>query len=149
MIYSGGDECSSGFQRMSVINFECNKTAGERVGPAYPSLCYGLACAHSSCLGRRVLNSGVSWLPLGLATSSPQVFLSQHYPPCPHSSRMHTYILFPSSSALHVCFGNLPSAGLAGESLCLEFCCRHTQQSRPSRGSLIQQLQVCATSFMS
>lgn len=30
LIYSGGDECSSGFQRMSVINFECNETAGER-----------------------------------------------------------------------------------------------------------------------
>ena len=30
----------------------------------------------------------------------------------PLLSRMHTYILFPSSSALHVCFGNLPSAGL-------------------------------------
>lgn len=29
LIYSGGDECSSGFQRMSVINFECNKTAGQ------------------------------------------------------------------------------------------------------------------------
>ncbi|KAM7135316.1 cation-independent mannose-6-phosphate receptor isoform 2-T2 [Molossus nigricans] len=28
LIYSGGDECSSGFQRMSVINFECNETAG-------------------------------------------------------------------------------------------------------------------------
>ncbi|XP_007943478.1 cation-independent mannose-6-phosphate receptor [Orycteropus afer afer] len=28
LIYSGGDECSSGFQRMSVINFECNQTAG-------------------------------------------------------------------------------------------------------------------------
>ncbi|KAF5914863.1 hypothetical protein HPG69_010929 [Diceros bicornis minor] len=28
LIYFGGDECSSGFQRMSVINFECNKTAG-------------------------------------------------------------------------------------------------------------------------
>ncbi|GAB1300523.1 Cation-independent mannose-6-phosphate receptor [Apodemus speciosus] len=27
LIYSGGDECSSGFQRMSVINFECNQTA--------------------------------------------------------------------------------------------------------------------------
>ncbi|KAI5938484.1 Cation-independent mannose-6-phosphate receptor [Manis javanica] len=27
LIYSGGDECSSGFQRMSVINFECNRTA--------------------------------------------------------------------------------------------------------------------------
>ncbi|XP_044616685.2 cation-independent mannose-6-phosphate receptor [Equus asinus] len=27
LIYFGGDECSSGFQRMSVINFECNKTA--------------------------------------------------------------------------------------------------------------------------
>ncbi|XP_052025662.1 cation-independent mannose-6-phosphate receptor isoform X3 [Apodemus sylvaticus] len=29
LIYSGGDECSSGFQRMSVINFECNQTAGK------------------------------------------------------------------------------------------------------------------------
>ncbi|XP_045356158.1 cation-independent mannose-6-phosphate receptor [Leopardus geoffroyi] len=28
LIYFGGDECSSGFQRMTVINFECNKTAG-------------------------------------------------------------------------------------------------------------------------
>ncbi|XP_037673819.1 cation-independent mannose-6-phosphate receptor [Choloepus didactylus] len=28
LIYFGGDECSSGFQRMSIINFECNKTAG-------------------------------------------------------------------------------------------------------------------------
>ncbi|XP_068926465.1 cation-independent mannose-6-phosphate receptor [Petaurus breviceps papuanus] len=28
LIYSGGDTCRSGFQRMSVINFECNKTAG-------------------------------------------------------------------------------------------------------------------------
>ncbi|XP_008584980.1 PREDICTED: cation-independent mannose-6-phosphate receptor [Galeopterus variegatus] len=28
LIYFGGDECSSGFQRMSVINFECNKNAG-------------------------------------------------------------------------------------------------------------------------
>ncbi|XP_075410409.1 cation-independent mannose-6-phosphate receptor isoform X1 [Tenrec ecaudatus] len=27
LIYFGGDECSSGFQRMSIINFECNKTA--------------------------------------------------------------------------------------------------------------------------
>ncbi|XP_053447080.1 cation-independent mannose-6-phosphate receptor [Nycticebus coucang] len=27
LIYSGGDECSSGFQRMSVINFECSETA--------------------------------------------------------------------------------------------------------------------------
>lgn len=29
LIYFGGEECSSGFQRMSVINFECNQTAGE------------------------------------------------------------------------------------------------------------------------
>ncbi|KAF6114200.1 insulin like growth factor 2 receptor [Phyllostomus discolor] len=28
LTYLGGDECSSGFQRMSVINFECNETAG-------------------------------------------------------------------------------------------------------------------------
>lgn len=29
LTYLGGDECSSGFQRMSVISFECNETAGE------------------------------------------------------------------------------------------------------------------------
>ncbi|KAM9666055.1 cation-independent mannose-6-phosphate receptor [Trichechus inunguis] len=28
LLYLGGDECSSGFQRVSVINFECNETAG-------------------------------------------------------------------------------------------------------------------------
>ncbi|EPY85235.1 cation-independent mannose-6-phosphate receptor precursor [Camelus ferus] len=28
LIYFGGDECSSGFQRMSVINFECSQSAG-------------------------------------------------------------------------------------------------------------------------
>uniref|UniRef100_A0A8C4YSS2 Insulin like growth factor 2 receptor n=1 Tax=Gopherus evgoodei TaxID=1825980 RepID=A0A8C4YSS2_9SAUR len=28
LIYPDGDECSSGFQRMTVINFECNETAG-------------------------------------------------------------------------------------------------------------------------
>ncbi|XP_043858247.1 cation-independent mannose-6-phosphate receptor isoform X1 [Dromiciops gliroides] len=27
LIYPGGDACGSGFQRMTVINFECNKTA--------------------------------------------------------------------------------------------------------------------------
>uniref|UniRef100_A0A8C5VW34 Cation-independent mannose-6-phosphate receptor n=1 Tax=Microcebus murinus TaxID=30608 RepID=A0A8C5VW34_MICMU len=29
LLYFGGDECSSGFQRMSVINFECNKSADD------------------------------------------------------------------------------------------------------------------------
>uniref|UniRef100_A0A8C0J7F8 Insulin like growth factor 2 receptor n=1 Tax=Chelonoidis abingdonii TaxID=106734 RepID=A0A8C0J7F8_CHEAB len=28
LTYPDGDECSSGFQRMTVINFECNETAG-------------------------------------------------------------------------------------------------------------------------
>ncbi|XP_030627174.1 cation-independent mannose-6-phosphate receptor [Chanos chanos] len=28
LIYPGGDKCSSGFQRMTIINFECNQTAG-------------------------------------------------------------------------------------------------------------------------
>ncbi|XP_054910202.1 cation-independent mannose-6-phosphate receptor [Poeciliopsis prolifica] len=27
LIYPGGDKCSSGFQRMTIINFQCNKTA--------------------------------------------------------------------------------------------------------------------------
>ncbi|XP_055982014.1 cation-independent mannose-6-phosphate receptor isoform X3 [Sorex fumeus] len=37
LIYRGGDECSSGFQRMTVINLECNKTAGNngRGAPVY------------------------------------------------------------------------------------------------------------------
>ncbi|ELK09957.1 Cation-independent mannose-6-phosphate receptor [Pteropus alecto] len=29
LIYFGGEECSSGFQRMTVINFECSETAGD------------------------------------------------------------------------------------------------------------------------
>ncbi|XP_066532658.1 cation-independent mannose-6-phosphate receptor isoform X2 [Hoplias malabaricus] len=28
LIYPGGSKCSSGFQRMTIINFECNSTAG-------------------------------------------------------------------------------------------------------------------------
>ncbi|MBN3306457.1 MPRI protein, partial [Amia calva] len=28
LIYPGGNTCSSGFQRMTIINFECNQTAG-------------------------------------------------------------------------------------------------------------------------
>ncbi|KAL4649143.1 cation-independent mannose-6-phosphate receptor [Arapaima gigas] len=28
LIYPGGSNCSSGFQRMTIINFECNQTAG-------------------------------------------------------------------------------------------------------------------------
>ncbi|MEE6475517.1 hypothetical protein FKM82_010780, partial [Ascaphus truei] len=31
LTYPGGETCSSGFQRMTVINFECNETEGERV----------------------------------------------------------------------------------------------------------------------
>lgn len=38
LIYFGGEECSSGFQRMTVINFECSETAGERPG-VLPVLC--------------------------------------------------------------------------------------------------------------
>lgn len=79
---------------------------------------------------KSILNRGVSWLPLGPAAPSPQASLvtgMSSLPPLP--SRMHTYILFPSSSALRVCFGNLPSAGLAEESLCLEFCCRHVRSA--------------------
>lgn len=29
LIYPGGSKCSSGFERMTIINFECNKTARE------------------------------------------------------------------------------------------------------------------------
>lgn len=31
LIYPGGSRCSSGFERMTIINFECNKTACEDV----------------------------------------------------------------------------------------------------------------------
>ncbi|MED6263286.1 hypothetical protein CHARACLAT_003033 [Characodon lateralis] len=30
LIYPGGDKCSSGFQRMTIINFQCNKTASNK-----------------------------------------------------------------------------------------------------------------------
>lgn len=49
LIYFGGDECSSGFQRMSVINFECNETAGECAQGFYPC---------SALFGGCVLGSG-------------------------------------------------------------------------------------------
>jgi len=29
LIYPDGSRCSTGFQRMTIINFECNATAGE------------------------------------------------------------------------------------------------------------------------
>lgn len=29
LIYPNGDKCSSGFQRMTIINFECNKNASK------------------------------------------------------------------------------------------------------------------------
>uniref|UniRef100_A0A3B3VE79 Insulin-like growth factor 2 receptor n=1 Tax=Poecilia latipinna TaxID=48699 RepID=A0A3B3VE79_9TELE len=32
LIYPGGDKCSSGFQRMTIINFQCNKTANNGHG---------------------------------------------------------------------------------------------------------------------
>ncbi|KAG7509424.1 cation-independent mannose-6-phosphate receptor [Solea senegalensis] len=37
LIYPDGDECSSGFQRMTIINFECNQTAsnGGRGNPVF------------------------------------------------------------------------------------------------------------------
>lgn len=31
MIYPGGSKCSSGFERMTIINFECNKNACENL----------------------------------------------------------------------------------------------------------------------
>nr|XP_045014516.1 cation-independent mannose-6-phosphate receptor [Jaculus jaculus] len=45
LIYFGGDECSSGFQRMSVINFECNKTAGND-GKGEPVFTGEVDCAY-------------------------------------------------------------------------------------------------------
>ncbi|KAG7460969.1 hypothetical protein MATL_G00204630 [Megalops atlanticus] len=35
LIYPGGSACSSGFQRMTIINFECNRTAGND-GKGFP-----------------------------------------------------------------------------------------------------------------
>ncbi|TWW69178.1 cation-independent mannose-6-phosphate receptor isoform X1 [Takifugu flavidus] len=37
LIYPGGSQCSSGFERMTIINFECNKTAsnGGRGSPVF------------------------------------------------------------------------------------------------------------------
>ncbi|KAI6052130.1 cation-independent mannose-6-phosphate receptor [Marmota monax] len=45
LIYFGGDECSSGFQRMSVINFECNETAGDD-GKGAPVFTGEVACTY-------------------------------------------------------------------------------------------------------
>ncbi|XP_060061207.1 cation-independent mannose-6-phosphate receptor isoform X2 [Erinaceus europaeus] len=45
LIYSGGEECSSGFQRMSVINFECNKTAGSN-GRGWPVFTGEVDCTY-------------------------------------------------------------------------------------------------------
>ncbi|XP_023555112.1 cation-independent mannose-6-phosphate receptor [Octodon degus] len=45
LIYFGGEECSSGFQRMSVINFECNRTAGND-GKGEPVFTGEVACTY-------------------------------------------------------------------------------------------------------
>jgi hypothetical protein len=67
LVYFGGDECSSGFQRMSIINFECNKTAGEH-WVSTPALSVG---QRGVCVSLS-LNGAVRYPPLDLATSSPQ-----------------------------------------------------------------------------
>lgn len=68
LIYFGGDECSSGFQRMSVINFECNETAGEFALGFYPCSALMGVCV----LGRGMLCGAARSPPVGVATSSPQ-----------------------------------------------------------------------------
>ncbi|KAM5228759.1 cation-independent mannose-6-phosphate receptor [Ctenodactylus gundi] len=45
LIYFGGEECSSGFQRMSVINFECNQTA-ENSGKGVPTFTGEVDCTY-------------------------------------------------------------------------------------------------------
>uniref|UniRef100_A0A5F9C0Z7 Cation-independent mannose-6-phosphate receptor n=1 Tax=Oryctolagus cuniculus TaxID=9986 RepID=A0A5F9C0Z7_RABIT len=45
LIYFGGEECSSGFQRMSVINFECNETA-ENDGRGTPVFTGEMDCSY-------------------------------------------------------------------------------------------------------
>nr|XP_060609655.1 cation-independent mannose-6-phosphate receptor [Anolis sagrei ordinatus] len=45
LTYPGGDACSSGFQRMTVINFECNQTA-EDDGKGYPEFSDETDCTY-------------------------------------------------------------------------------------------------------
>lgn len=149
LIYSGGDECSSGFQRMSVINFECNQTAGERVSVRCPPLlCVcECACPPPLCVSGLCVHPGVFYWKWGggLVGSeltafrpghfSPQGFLCSN--PLPSSpSRMHT----------SPCFHLLCSPCLFWDSAQPVLSAAGTQQRRgPHRGGLsfLQQLQVC------
>ncbi|KAH0622428.1 hypothetical protein JD844_024730, partial [Phrynosoma platyrhinos] len=45
LTYPGGDACSSGFQRMTVINFECNQTADDD-GKGYPEFTDETDCTY-------------------------------------------------------------------------------------------------------
>lgn len=106
LIYSGGEECSSGFQRMTVINFECSETAGERPG-VLPVL--GVHGRVSWGWNAR----GAAHRPrLGVAACSPQTRRSA--PPAAHTSCFH---LPPALFVL----GVGPAPGLLGQSFCLEF----------------------------
>lgn len=107
LIYFGGEECSSGFQRMTVINFECSETAGERPG-VLPVFCvdgrvsweWNAAWSHRpSSAGRGRLQSPDS---------------SRSAPPTAHTSCFH---LPPALFVL----GVGPAPGLLGRSFCLEF----------------------------
>lgn len=77
LIYSGGEECSSGFQRMSVISFECNHTAGER-----GSASVGRVCGSRGVVGRSALLQTQS-------RRAPSVVAGRRTPP-PTTSGGHT-----------------------------------------------------------
>lgn len=104
LIYSGGEECSSGFQRMSVISFECNHTAGER-----GSASVGRVCGSRGVVGRSALLQTQS-------RRAPSVVAGRRTPPPHHQWWTH-------ASCFHFLFvlGVGLALGLLGKPSCPAF----------------------------
>ena len=108
LIYFGGEECSSGFQRMSVINFECNQTAGECAWRQW-RLCVGGLGSWKQRAGGVVRPSPADGAPQGPLCGSGQE--EGPPPPPPTQPMVDTHILFSFS----VCSGSGPGTRLAGK----------------------------------
>ena len=88
LIYFGGEECSSGFQRMSVINFECNQTAGECAWRQW-RLCVGGLGSWKQRAGGVVRPSPADGAPQGPLCGS-----GQEDPPTHPANGGHTHPVF-------------------------------------------------------